>query len=94
MGVVASALATVITYPIQVVQMNARHGHGLGDLKGSASMIEVYIYILRNFGVGYLYQGLDAKLLQSVVTAGFMFLGYEKLKALLFNLLVAGGVKS
>ena len=48
----------------------------------------------RNFGVGYLYQGLDAKLLQSVVTAGFMFLSYEKLKTLLFNLLVAGGVKS
>ena len=71
MGVVASALATVITYPIQVVQMNARviksrffsyiflksgrqyrdfylqHGHGLGDLKKNASMIEVYIYILR-----------------------------------------------
>ena len=47
----------------------------------------------RNFGVGYLYQGLDAKLLQSVITAGFMFLSYEKLKNLLFNLLMLGAVK-
>ena len=69
MGVVASALATVITYPIQVLQMNSRvmcksdiflkkgtdcqsisypqHGHRFRHLKRSASMIEVYIYILK-----------------------------------------------
>lgn len=33
----------------------------------------------RNFGIKSLYKGLDAKLVQSVVTAGFMFLSYEKI---------------
>lgn len=32
----------------------------------------------RNFGFFHLYRGLDAKLAQSVVAAGFMFLTYEK----------------
>ena len=38
----------------------------------------------RNFGVGYLYKGLDAKLIQSVIAAGFMFLSYEQIAALIY----------
>ncbi len=33
----------------------------------------------RNFGPLHLYQGLEAKLLQTVVAAGFMFLTYEQM---------------
>ena len=39
-----------------------------------------------NFGVGYLYKGLEAKLLQSVIAAGFMFLTYEQIAAVIFAL--------
>lgn len=39
----------------------------------------------RNFGASYLYRGLDAKLLQSIVAAGFMFLTYEQLAAVIFE---------
>ena len=42
----------------------------------------------RTFGLGYLYRGLDAKLIQSFVTAGFMFLTYEKMSAILLALLL------
>ena len=41
-------------------------------------------YIVRNFGASYLYKGLDAKILQSVITAGFMFLSYEQIAAFIF----------
>ena len=42
----------------------------------------------RSFGLGYLYRGLDAKLIQSFITAGFMFLAYEKISKLLLSLLL------
>ena len=45
-------------------------------------------FAFRSFGLGYLYRGLDAKLLQSFITAGFMFLAYEKISRLLLLLLL------
>ena len=44
------------------------------------------IFNFSNFGPKYLYKGLEAKLLQSIVTAGFMFLTYEKIATLIFAL--------
>jgi hypothetical protein len=36
--------------------------------------------------VAYLFRGLDAKLMQTVIAAGFMFLTYEEMAALIFKL--------
>jgi hypothetical protein len=44
----------------------------------------------RTFGLRYLYQGLDAKLLQSVTAAGFMFLTYEQISSAIFFALYKG----
>ena len=50
--------------------------------------IDTSFTYFRTFGLGYLYRGLDAKLIQSFVTAGFMFLTYEKMSAILLALLL------
>ena len=50
--------------------------------------IDTSFTYFRTFGLGYLYRGLDAKLIQSFVTAGFMFLTYEKMSAILLTLLL------
>ena len=50
--------------------------------------IDTSFTYFRTFGLGYLYRGLDAKLIQSFVTAGFMFLTYEKMSAILLSLLL------
>uniref|UniRef100_A0A2K5Q388 Solute carrier family 25 member 17 n=1 Tax=Cebus imitator TaxID=2715852 RepID=A0A2K5Q388_CEBIM len=47
--------------------------------------------ILRRFGIMGLYKGLEAKLLQTVLTAALMFLVYEKLTAATFTVM---GLKS
>lgn len=100
-GALANAIATLITYPIQVVQAKMRHGGSANrraDVNGelfskngkqdTTGMIKTTIYLVRSFGLGYLYRGLDAKLLQSFITAGFMFLAYEKISRLLLLLLL------
>lgn len=85
MGAFASALATVVTYPVQVVQTRARFGHDFHDLRKGATMIQLAAYMVKNFGPSYLYKGLEAKLIQSIVAAGFMFLTYEKIAKMIFT---------
>lgn len=50
----------------------------------------MYCIVCRESGPGGLFRGLDSKLLQSVTAAGFMFLTYEKIAAMVFVIL---GVK-
>jgi hypothetical protein len=49
------------------------------------------VNFFRNFGSSIFFKGLEAKLLQSIVTAGFMFLAYEKI---LFMTQKAMGLKA
>lgn len=48
-------------------------------------------FSFRRFGIIGLYKGLEAKLLQTVLTAALMFLVYEKLVAATFTVM---GLKS
>ena len=83
-GALASAVATIITYPVQVVQTKSRHGGE--NLPANKNFLQIFHYIIVNFGPKYLYKGLDVKLIQSIITAGFMFLTYEKISAIIFAL--------
>ena len=47
----------------------------------------------RTFGPGYLYRGLDAKIMQSFITAGFMFTTYEKMSSFILSLLLSPAPK-
>lgn len=49
------------------------------------------LFPFRRFGIMGLYKGLEAKLLQTVLTAALMFLVYEKLTAATFTVM---GLKS
>ncbi|XP_071450249.1 peroxisomal membrane protein PMP34 [Hetaerina americana] len=88
LGAIAKAVATLITYPIQLIQTRLRHGHNLGGLKRDAGMFDMMIYILRRQGVKGLYKGMEAKILQTVLTAALMFATYEKIVAFVLKLLL------
>uniref|UniRef100_A0A3Q1GT37 Solute carrier family 25 member 17 n=1 Tax=Acanthochromis polyacanthus TaxID=80966 RepID=A0A3Q1GT37_9TELE len=68
-GAVAKAVATTVTYPLQTIQ--------------SVLRVDEYIYV--RYGVLGLFKGLEAKLLQTVLTAALMFLLYEKIAACTFR---------
>uniref|UniRef100_F7GBM7 Solute carrier family 25 member 17 n=2 Tax=Monodelphis domestica TaxID=13616 RepID=F7GBM7_MONDO len=88
-GAIAKAIATTVTYPMQTVQSILRFGgHRLNPENRTLGSLRNVLYLLhqrvRRFGVMGLYKGLEAKLLQTVLTAALMFLVYEKLTAATF----------
>uniref|UniRef100_A0A8D1QN75 Solute carrier family 25 member 17 n=2 Tax=Sus scrofa TaxID=9823 RepID=A0A8D1QN75_PIG len=88
-GAIAKAIATTVTYPMQTVQSILRFGrHRLNPENRTLGSLRNVLYLLhqrvRRFGIMGLYKGLEAKLLQTVLTAALMFLVYEKLTATTF----------
>ncbi|XP_069825040.1 peroxisomal membrane protein PMP34 [Dendropsophus ebraccatus] len=91
-GAIAKTIATTVTYPLQTVQSVLRFGREklnpekrpLGSL---FSVIHLLRQRIRRLGFLGLYKGLEAKLLQTVLTAALMFLIYEKLASLTFRLM-------
>merc|ERR1712083_811042 len=78
MGAICKAIATIVTFPLQVAQSrlrNAEEGEKRPDLKG---MVPCLRALFREKGFQGLYFGLLPKLLQTVTQAAFMFAGYEK----------------
>ncbi|XP_028041793.1 peroxisomal membrane protein PMP34-like [Bombyx mandarina] len=75
-GATAKAVATTLTYPLQVIQSRLRAGTNLKtmvkDIKSKPFSI---------------FRGLEAKLLQTVMTAALMFIVYEKLVILVLTIM-------
>ncbi|XP_068985946.1 peroxisomal membrane protein PMP34 [Bombus flavifrons] len=87
-GAIAKAVATILTYPLQLVQTKLRHGHKYRNMPPNAGSLEILFYILKKQGIGGLYKGMEAKLLQTILTAALMFLTYEKISRLVFRILL------
>ncbi|CAL7936349.1 unnamed protein product [Xylocopa violacea] len=87
-GAIAKAVATTLTYPLQLIQTKLRHGHNYPNLPPNAGSLKILFYILKKQGIGGLYKGMEAKLLQTVLTAALMFLSYEKISAFVSQILL------
>lgn len=94
LGAVAKAFATIVTYPLQLVQTKLRQGRAeQTKAKGSTTaisndMVHMFISIVRKYGPLGLFRGLEAKLLQTVLTAALMFMAYEKIARTVTSVLV------
>lgn len=87
-GAAAKAIATVLTYPLQLVQTRMRHGHKYPDLREDAGTVELAAYILRHHGIMGFFKGMEAKILQTILTAALMFMTYEQIVAIVFKMLL------
>merc|ERR1719273_1977478 len=90
MGALAKAVATLFTYPLQVAQTQLRadrkNAKGLRNYSGTVDCITK---LYRARGYRALFQGLKAKLWQTVLTAAFQFMTYEKIRAVVKQTLLA-----
>ncbi|XP_062874937.1 peroxisomal membrane protein PMP34 [Trichomycterus rosablanca] len=91
-GAIAKAVATTATYPLQTVQSILRFGQyksqERGGLLGSVrNVVNLLMDRIKWNGALGLYKGLEAKLLQTVLTAALMFMVYEKIAAVTFRLM-------
>lgn len=84
-GAVAKAVATILTYPLQVAQCRQRSGHH-NHSKDNSNIFTMLAKVLRDEGAHGMFRGLEAKLLQTVMTAALMFTMYEKIASFLFFL--------
>lgn len=73
LGAISKSISTVLTYPLQVVQSKRRYGSA--DVKNK-SVVEILNELMKT---GSLYRGMEAKLLQTVMTTSLMFVFYEKI---------------
>lgn len=81
----AKFIATIVTYPIQVLQTRHRAGIKRGEAESSSSSRNKkswYSVVLR------LYRGLESKLLQTCFNSALMFVAYERLLSILTSLLI------
>jgi len=100
-GALAKALATVLTYPLQLAQVlirlqKNRESSGSSDEENNVSFsdknvitsssslsfqgtLDCIIQLYKRGGLRAVYSGIDAKLLQSVLTAALTFLTYEQI---------------
>lgn len=85
LGAIAKAVSTILTYPLQVAQCRQRSGHKTPS--GKADFLSQMTRLVREQGPMGMYKGLEAKLLQTVLTAALMFVAYEKIAAFIFRLL-------
>ncbi|XP_059496621.1 peroxisomal membrane protein PMP34-like isoform X2 [Stegostoma tigrinum] len=91
-GAISKAIATTVTYPLQTVQSLLRFGQQKVDSEGRiVGSLRRVVYILRQRmrkqGLWGLYKGLEAKLLQTILTSALMFLVYEKIAGIIFRLM-------
>lgn len=84
-GAAAKAFATILTYPLQLVQTKQRHRTNNQEPSTSKraaetmGMMEMMLSIIKDQGFKGLFRGLEAKILQTVLTAALMFMAYEKI---------------
>uniref|UniRef100_A0A182TYJ8 Peroxisomal membrane protein PMP34 n=1 Tax=Anopheles melas TaxID=34690 RepID=A0A182TYJ8_9DIPT len=92
-GAVAKMIATVLTYPLQLIQTKLRHGNTDRSLNlpPNVDTVQMLLIILKRQGVAGLFRGLEAKLLQTVLTAALMFMAYEKIARFVTSLLLTKG---
>ena len=92
-GAIAKTMATIMTYPLQIIQSRSRAERSRSKGDGTKSMSSSLAQIVRTQGLKGLYKGMESKLLQTVLTAAFMFMVYEKIAAAVFRLMGAEFVK-
>jgi len=85
-GAISKAAATIVTYPVQVAQSRQR---ATKDKTGSTFMNTFVILgnIFAKDGVLGWFAGMNAKLVQTILTAAFQFLCYEQIQRTIFSIM-------
>ncbi|KAL3669581.1 hypothetical protein V7S43_004966 [Phytophthora oleae] len=88
LGALAKSFTTVVTYPLQVAQSLMRvHQKTKTESARATGLTGCLAQIYADRGVAGYFSGLQAKLLQTVLTAAISLVTYEKLLALILLLM-------
>lgn len=100
LGAIAKALATVFTYPIQVAQSRQRANKDKGSSTFASTFKILYDIFKKDGPLGWYvtfrkritlltllhrFAGMNIKLVQTILTAAFQFMCYEKIQQTIFS---------
>lgn len=87
MGAIAKAVATVLTYPLQLAQSRLRADKGKAGNQRERTYngtLDVLRKVYKEKGAIGWFKGMEAKLWQTVLTAAFQFMVFERIKQIIF----------
>ncbi|KXS11358.1 mitochondrial carrier [Gonapodya prolifera JEL478] len=93
LGAISKLAATSITYPYIVIKSRMQLRQGTDENSRYNSIADGFRKIIRTEGIIGLYKGIESKLLQSVLTAAFLFMAKEILFQYAVSILVLVGAR-
>ncbi|KAI8357583.1 mitochondrial carrier domain-containing protein, partial [Mortierella sp. GBAus27b] len=94
MGAVSKLAATSITYPYIVVKARMQLKQSDDSKERYTSIMDGFRKIIQYEGVAGLYKGISSKIVQSILTASFLFMFQASLVQYVARLLVTLGVRA
>lgn len=92
-GALSKFVATVFTYPLQLIQTQRRSGRftektnpQMNKKSSFLSLVDQGSTIIKRYGMAGLFRGLESKLLQTVLSAALMFFIYEEMANFVFSI--------
>ncbi|KAJ1964297.1 hypothetical protein GGI12_001529 [Dipsacomyces acuminosporus] len=93
LGAISKLAATSVTYPYILVKSRMQLKQSKNENERYSSLMDGLRKVIANEGVAGLYKGIESKLLQSVLTASFLFMSKEALFSYTIKLLILIGAR-
>ncbi|KAJ2800270.1 hypothetical protein H4R21_003244, partial [Coemansia helicoidea] len=93
LGAISKLCATSVTYPYILVKSRMQLKQSKNENERYASLADGLRKVIAQEGVAGLYKGIESKLLQSVLTASFLFMSKEALFSYAVKLLILIGAR-
>ncbi|KAF9972408.1 hypothetical protein BGZ73_004471 [Actinomortierella ambigua] len=94
LGAISKLAATAITYPYIVVKSRMQLKQSDDAKERYTSIMDGFRKIIKYEGVAGLYKGIESKLLQSILTASFLFMAQASLVEYVAKLLTTLGLRA
>ena len=95
LAAIGKALATLLTYPLQVAQSQQQNNAGRKPNGGNGitaqppSLITILLKVYSKQGVSGLFRGIYAKLWQTILNSAFMYMTYETVQRFITMVLMS-----
>jgi len=90
LGAISKLVATVTTYPYTVVKARMQLRQGTDENSKYNSTLDAFKKIIKNEGTCGLYKGIQSKIIQSVLTAAFLFMFKDKFYQYVLRIVMLG----
>ncbi|KAF9167489.1 hypothetical protein DFQ27_001013 [Actinomortierella ambigua] len=94
LGAISKLAATAITYPYIVVKSRMQLKQSDDAKERYSSIMDGFRKIIKHEGIAGLYKGIESKLLQSILTASFLFMAQASLVEYVAKLLTSLGLRA